>query len=50
MAENEKPVVRFDVTGGIGIITIDYPPVNALGPGVGDGIIASLDRRSDQLR
>lgn len=44
MAESEKPVVRFDVTDGIGVITIDYPPVNALGPGVGDGIIASLDK------
>jgi len=44
MAETEKPVVRFDVTEGIGVITIDYPPVNALGPGVGDGILQSLDR------
>lgn len=44
MAENEKPVVHFDVTDGIGVITIDYPPVNALGPGVGDGIIAALDK------
>jgi 3-hydroxyacyl-CoA dehydrogenase len=44
MAENEKPVVRFDVTDGIGVITIDYPPVNALGPGVGDGIVASLEK------
>jgi 3-hydroxyacyl-CoA dehydrogenase len=44
MAETEKPVVRFDVTDGIGVITIDYPPVNALGPGVGDGIIASLEQ------
>lgn len=42
--QNEKPVVRFDVTDGIGVITIDYPPVNALGPGVGDGIIAALDK------
>ncbi|MFT5510060.1 MAG: 3-hydroxyacyl-CoA dehydrogenase [Hyphomicrobiaceae bacterium] len=44
MAENDKPVVRFDVNDGIGVITIDYPPVNALGPGVGDGIIESLDK------
>jgi 3-hydroxyacyl-CoA dehydrogenase len=44
MAETEKPVVRFDVTDGIGVITIDYPPVNALGPGVSDGIIASLEQ------
>ena len=44
MTQNDKPVVRFDVTDGIGVITIDYPPVNALGPGVGDGIIASLEK------
>ncbi len=40
----DRPVVRFDVTDGIGVITIDYPPVNALGPGVGDGIIAALEK------
>ncbi len=40
----DKPVVRFDVKDGIGIITIDYPPVNALGPGVSDGIIAALEK------
>ena len=44
MTANDKPVVHFDVTDGIGVITIDYPPVNALGPGVGDGIIASLEK------
>jgi len=44
MAEIEKPVVRFDVADGIGVITIDYPPVNALGPGVSDGIVASLEQ------
>lgn len=41
---SEKPVVHFDVTDGIGVITIDYPPVNALGPGVADGIIESLEK------
>jgi 3-hydroxyacyl-CoA dehydrogenase len=40
----DKPVVRFDVEDGIGVITIDYPPVNALGPGVSDGILAALDK------
>jgi 3-hydroxyacyl-CoA dehydrogenase len=39
----DKPVVRFDVEDGIGVITIDNPPVNALGPGVRDGIIAALE-------
>lgn len=41
---SDKPVVRFEVQDGIGVITIDYPPVNALGPGVSDGIVAALDR------
>ncbi len=36
-------VVHFDVEDGIGVITIDYPPVNALGPGVVDGIVAALE-------
>jgi 3-hydroxyacyl-CoA dehydrogenase len=40
----DKPVVRFDVEDGIGVITVDYPPVNALGPGVSDGIVAALDK------
>ena len=41
---NDKPVVRFDVENGIGVITIDNPPVNALGPGVTEGIIESLEK------
>ena len=40
----EKPVVLFDVEDGIGIITIDYPPVNAMGPGVREGIVEALDQ------
>ena len=39
---SEAPVVRFDVEDGVGVITIDNPPVNALGPGVADGIIAAV--------
>ena len=41
---SEQTVVRFEVRDGIGIITIDNPPVNALGPGVADGIMAALDK------
>src|SRR5207245_2211485 len=41
---SEKPLVRFDVEDGIGVITIDYPPVNALGPGVSDGIMEAVDK------
>jgi 3-hydroxyacyl-CoA dehydrogenase len=40
----DKPVVLFDVEDGIGIVTIDYPPVNALGPGVREGIVDALDK------
>ena len=43
MAE-EREVVRFEVEGDIGVITIDNPPVNALGPGVREGIIAAVER------
>src|SRR5690242_6761523 len=41
---SEPMMVRFDVEDGIGVITIDNPPVNALGPVVSDGIIAALDQ------
>ena len=30
--------VTLERKGDIGVITVDYPPVNALGPGVADGI------------
>ncbi|MFZ4407846.1 MAG: 3-hydroxyacyl-CoA dehydrogenase NAD-binding domain-containing protein [Paracraurococcus sp.] len=41
---SEREVVRFEVEDGIGIITVDNPPVNALGAGVSDGIVAAVDR------
>ena len=41
---NDKPVVRYDVENGIAVITIDNPPVNALGPGVTEGIVESLEK------
>jgi 3-hydroxyacyl-CoA dehydrogenase len=41
---SEAPVVRFEVEDGIGVITVDYPPVNALGPGVREGIIESVEK------
>ena len=37
-------VVHFSRQGPVGIITVDYPPVNALGPGVREGILDALDR------
>ena len=34
--------VRFEKIGGVGVITVDNPPVNALGPGVREGVIKAL--------
>ncbi len=42
MAENN--LVRFENVDGIGVITIDNPPVNALSPGVPEGIVESVER------
>src|SRR5215831_19549404 len=41
---SDKPLVRFEVQDGIGIITIDNPPVNALELGVRDGIVEALEK------
>ncbi len=41
---SDQPVVRFELQDGIGIITIDNPPVNALGPGVSDGIVEAVEK------
>jgi 3-hydroxyacyl-CoA dehydrogenase len=35
----DSPVVRLEKDGDIGVIIVNYPPVNALGPGVAEGII-----------
>ena len=40
----EQPLVRFEVEDGVAVITVDNPPVNALGPGVADGIIDAVER------
>jgi len=40
----EGALVRFDNDNGVGVITIDNPPVNALSPGVPEGIIAAVER------
>ncbi len=41
---SQAAVVRLEKDGDIGVIVVDYPPVNALGPGVADGIIDALNR------
>jgi 3-hydroxyacyl-CoA dehydrogenase len=39
----DSPVVRLEKDGDIGVIIVNYPPVNALGPGVAEGIIDCLN-------
>jgi 3-hydroxyacyl-CoA dehydrogenase len=39
-----EAVVHLERRGDVGVIIVDYPPVNALGPGVAEGIIASLNQ------
>src|SRR5258705_9085715 len=40
----EGPLVRFENVDGIGVITVDNPPVNALSPGVPEGIVENVER------
>ncbi|HEY1240050.1 MAG TPA: 3-hydroxyacyl-CoA dehydrogenase NAD-binding domain-containing protein [Bryobacteraceae bacterium] len=35
-------LVKLSVQDGVGIVTIDNPPVNALSPGVPEGLVASI--------
>ena len=36
--------VAYDVHGHVALIQINNPPVNALSPGVPEGLIAAIDR------
>ncbi len=40
----EKELVRFEKVNGIGVITVDNPPVNALSTGVPEGIVVAVDK------
>ena len=40
----ENTLVRFENVDGVGVITIDNPPVNALSPGVPEGIVENVER------
>src|SRR3974377_1423325 len=40
----EGTLVRFENVDGIGVITVDNPPVNALSPGVPEGIVENVER------
>ena len=37
-------LIRYEVKDRIGVLTVDNPPVNALGPGVLEGIEAAVAR------
>jgi 3-hydroxyacyl-CoA dehydrogenase len=39
----DSPVVRLEKDGDIGVIIVNYPPVNAMGPGVAEGIIHNVN-------
>ena len=43
----DPQVVRLEKDGDIGVIIVNYPPVNALGPGVSEGIIDALTKGND---
>ena len=36
-------LVKLSIRDGVGVVTIDNPPVNAIGPGVPEGIVSALD-------
>ncbi|MCY4188855.1 MAG: 3-hydroxyacyl-CoA dehydrogenase NAD-binding domain-containing protein [Bryobacterales bacterium] len=40
-------LVRLSVMRGVGVITVDNPPVNALSPGVPEGILAAVEQFGD---
>src|SRR5215510_5414821 len=42
-AVTENPAVRLTIQDQVALITIDNPPVNALGPDVVDGLSTSID-------
>ncbi|MBK8766093.1 MAG: enoyl-CoA hydratase/isomerase family protein [Burkholderiaceae bacterium] len=41
---DDKQLVRLDIEDGVGVITVDNPPMNALSPGVPEGIVAAVDQ------
>src|SRR4029453_16838867 len=47
MSEAMSEFVTLSKEGEIGIITVNNPPVNALSPGVPEGIAAAIDRISN---
>jgi 3-hydroxyacyl-CoA dehydrogenase len=44
MSETTQPAVRLSVRDGVAILLIDFPPVNALGAPVREGLVACLEQ------
>lgn len=42
-----NPLVKYEIADGVAVITIDNPPVNALSPGVPEGLEAAIVRAAD---
>jgi 3-hydroxyacyl-CoA dehydrogenase len=49
---SEEKLVRAEIVDGIGVITVDNPPVNALSPGVPEGILEAVQafNANDEVR
>jgi len=41
---SDSPVVRLEKDGDVALVIVNYPPVNALGPGVSEGIVECLNK------
>lgn len=47
MSEPTPDLVRYEVSDGVAVVTVDNPPVNVLSPGVPQGLMASLRRAGE---
>ncbi|MBN9427202.1 MAG: enoyl-CoA hydratase/isomerase family protein [Burkholderiales bacterium] len=41
---NPAQLVRYEVADGVGVVTVENPPVNALAPGMREGVIEAVAR------
>ena len=39
-----NPMIRYDLEHGVAVLTVENPPVNALSPGVPEGLKATIER------
>lgn len=47
MSEDQMQLVRYEVEDGVAVITVDNPPLNALAPGMREGIVAATERANE---